>query len=104
MDVFWNVQAGGGRLRGWEWLFFLGKAFGRLLGRGLMAISDKSFEAMYCGMRDGLPMIFDFKCNCLFRVWDEDKTEAWSSKEVGAVYSVEDNIEAVEDVDSMLTF
>ena len=83
---------------------FLGKAFARLLGRGLMAISDKSFDAMYCGMCDGLPMIFDFKCNCLFRVWDEDKTEAWSSKEVGAVYSVEDNIEAVEDVDSMLTF
>ena len=87
-----------------EKVCILGKAFARLLGRGLMAISDKSFDAMYCGMCDGLPMIFDFKCNCLFRVWDEDKTEAWSSKEVGAVYSVEDNIEAVEDVDSMLTF
>lgn len=69
-----------------------------------MAISDKSFEAMYCGMCDGWPMIFDLKSNYLYRVLDEDQTEAWSSKEVGAVYSVEDNIEAVEDVDSMLTF
>ena len=83
---------------------FLGKAFGRLFGRGLMATSDKSLEAMYCGLCDGLPMFFDLKCNCLFRILDEDQTEAWSSKEVGAVYLVEDNFEALEDVDCMLTF
>ena len=69
-----------------------------------MAISDKGFNVMYCGMCDGLPMIFNLKSNCLFRIWDEDQTEAWSSKEVGTVYLVENNFEAVEDVDSMLAF
>ena len=69
-----------------------------------MANSDKSFEAMYCGMCDGLPMIFNLKSNCLFRIWDEDQKEAWSSKDVGAVYLVENHFEAVEDVDSMLAF
>ena len=69
-----------------------------------MAISDKSFEAMYCGMCNGWPMFFDLKSNYLFRVLDEDQTEAWLSKEVGAVYLVEDNFEALEDVDCMLTF
>ena len=69
-----------------------------------MASEGKGFNAVYCGMCDGYPMLFDSDAPFLFRVVDEGQSGVWGQRAVGKTYWVDGGyaeFKAIEDVNIM---